>query len=135
MNVINQLFDSYCRWVAAWDARSSSLIVHAALLLAVPTAMCVFAFRAGSRAPAIQVLTAVVGVLFAAGIQMERRMPASPVGLAWAVTLSLVLLLILPRGLAFLIARRRGTQRILSLLFYLGLLGLLLANLAWKGRP
>lgn len=135
MNLISHLFDVYAQWIASWQPRTTSLAVHAAMVLAIPTVVCLAAFRAGSRAVAIQALAAVTGALFVAGLQIDRRMPTSSVGLAWAVTLSAVLLVILPPVLAYLITPRRGTQRHLALLLYTALLGLLTANFFWKGAP
>ena len=135
MNLISHLFDSYGQWISAWDARTVSLFLHGALLVGTPTALCGVAFRIGNRTTAIQWLIAMVGGLFAAGIEVERWMPKNSAGLAWVVTLSLVLMVILPRVLAFFLVRRAGIQRILTLCFYVTLLGLLAVNLGWRGRP
>jgi nitrate/nitrite transporter NarK len=135
MNLISHTFDAYGQWIASWQPRTTCLVVHAAVALATPTVVCLAAFRAGSRAVAIQALAAVAGALFAAGLQVERWMPAGSTGLAWAVTISAILLVILPPVLACLITPRRGPQRHVALLLYIGLLGLLTGNFFWKGGP
>ena len=133
MNVIQQLFDHYVRWIAAWQPQSLSFVVHLLLLPALPTVSCLLTFRFGSRSPALQSVAAVVGVLAASGLSVGRWLPKAPVALAWWVTLSLVLTFILPAVLAFFLARERRSQQLLCCAFYLLLGGLLLANLFQKG--
>lgn len=132
-NLISELFESYCQWITGWQPRTTSLVVHAVVLIGMPTVMCLLAFLAGSREAGIQLLAAVAGALLAATLHVERWLPGTPVALAWVVTLSLVLLLIVPGVLPFFMARQKGAQRVLRVLFYSALVGLFMANLLQKG--
>jgi hypothetical protein len=133
MNVIQQLFDHYVRWVAAWQPQSVSFVAQLLLLAALPTLACTITFRLGNRSQAVQWLAAVVGVLAACSLSVERWLPAGPVARAWFVTLSFVVTLLLPGVLAFLLLRARRSQQILCWTCYFLLGVLLLASLFQKG--
>ncbi|MGZ5506545.1 MAG: hypothetical protein ACXWKH_09220 [Limisphaerales bacterium] len=104
-------------------------MLQALLLFGLPTILCQVAFVRGSRLVPLQIVLCIAGFLVAASVPVEKFEFVNHTLRVWVVTLSIFLLLFLPRTLAGLLTPELGKQRKLRTAFVCVLGMLFLANL------
>ena len=92
--------------------------IQMALLLAIPIAFCALAFGRGWRFVPLQIGLAIMGVLTAMAIPVEKLNIESSASKLWLAIVSLLAMTFLPPLLSYLTIPELGRQRILSIAIY-----------------
>lgn len=118
MNIIRAIYAGLESAVYSINPVIVQFCIQMALLLAVPIAFCALAFGRGWRFVPLQIALAIVGMLTAMSIPVERYVLESATSRLWLAVVSVLAVIFLPPLLSYLTCPALGKQRTVTLVIY-----------------
>jgi hypothetical protein len=118
MNIIRAIYAGLESAVYSINPVIVQFCIQMALLLAVPIAFCALAFGRGWRFVPLQITLAIVGMLTAMSIPVEKWELESAVARLWLTVVSILAVIFLPPLLSYLTCPAFGKQRTVTLVIY-----------------
>jgi hypothetical protein len=132
MDILSQITRILTDQAAALSPATIQFWLRLILLLTLPAAGCAWSFLRGYRSVFIQVLVGFVGMLFALSLPLQCVSIPSGLARLWLLVLGGVIVAFMPAALPPLIVPTLGAQQKLRKALYVGVAGLILANLLWR---
>lgn len=128
-DILTRMFQGYLTWTYHLSSTTIKFLIRAMLILSIPLILCSISYiRCGTRSVTSQVILMVLGFFIAFTIPLDFQI-YDPFTRALVVTITIILLVALPRMLVLWVVPTWRSQVRLATLFYITLFVLFLLNL------